>query len=81
MLSSKPELAYELSVLVDILASKVPEQAAALPYKLEKTPAGGLILIVRAEVVSEPANTLSEDCYLNLGGTRVARCTLEPLDD
>ena len=81
VLSAKSKLAYDLAIPADVLVSQVSEQAPSLSHQLEKAPAGGVILVVRAEVIGQTPNALGEDCYLNLSGTGVARRSLKPLDN
>jgi hypothetical protein len=67
------ELAYDLTVTVQIDFLEVLQMATPLPDHLEETPARMMILLVRLQVLRQVADTPAQQRYLHFRRTRVRR--------
>ena len=64
---SNPPIANELSVALDVIPLDVTKQTAALTNEHEQASTCVVVLRMRLHVLSERANPLGEQCYLNRG--------------
>ncbi len=80
-LLSDSELRDDGSVALDVNFFKVVEQTTTLTYHLEQTAARMTILLMGLEMLGEVIDALSEECDLNLWGTRIALVESILIDD
>src|SRR5215213_1413628 len=72
-LLAKPEPSDRRAVSLHILVRQIRQKPAPLSHKLEKASSGVEVMLVLAEVISEPVDSLCEERNLNLGGTSIIR--------
>ena len=65
------EFLNDLFVALGIVLSEVVKQAATLADHHEKAAPGGMVLLMRLEMLRQLTNTLTQDGDLDLGGTGV----------
>src|SRR5262252_6532867 len=65
------EFLNDLFVALGIMLSEVVKQAATLADHHEKAAPGGMVLLMRLEMLRQLTNTLTQDGDLDLGGTGV----------
>ena len=68
-------------VALGIVVLEVVEQATTLADHHQETAAGGVILLVRLEMVRQLTDSLAEHCDLDLGAARVLLVGAEPGND
>jgi hypothetical protein len=80
-LLAKPEASDRRAVPLNILARQICQQTAPLSDQLEETSAGMKVVLVLAEVIGKPVNSLGEESNLNLGRTGIIRMRAKLGDD
>lgn len=80
-LLAKPESSDRRAVPLDILARKVRQQTAPLSHEFEKSSPGVEVVLVLAEVIGEPVDSLGEESNLNFGRTCIIRVRAKLGDD
>src|SRR5450756_2848672 len=64
-----------------VLALEVIEQLATAAYQAQQTATGMVILDIVFEMLGQISDACSDQCYLHLGGTRIALGTLKVGND
>jgi hypothetical protein len=72
-LLAKPEPSDRRAVPLDVFAGQVRQKSAPLSHELEKAAPGVKVVLVLAEVISEPVDPLRKERNLNLGRTGIIR--------
>ena len=80
-LLAKPESSDRRAVPLDILARKVRQQTAPLSHEFEKSSPRVEVVLVLAEVIGEPVDSLGEESNLNFGRTCIIRVRAKLGDD
>lgn len=60
-------------VTLGVVLLQIVQQATSLANHHEKTAAGRMVLLVRAEMIGQLSNTFAQNCNLNFGAARVIR--------
>jgi hypothetical protein len=71
----------QTSISLVVVFSEIIEQPSPLPYQLEETPAGVVILHVDLEVLREVIDALTQQCNLNFRGASIGLMDSELLND
>jgi hypothetical protein len=80
-LLAKPEPSNRRAVPLDVLVGQIRQKPAPLSHELEKTSPGVKVVLVLAEVISEPVDPLRKECNLNLGRTGIIRMCAKRRND
>ena len=81
LLLADAEFVDYVLVALGIVALEVVEQATTLADHHQETATGGVILLVRLEMVRQLTDSLAEHCDLDLGAARVLLVGAEPGND
>src|SRR5271165_6885226 len=79
-LLADPQLSDHFAVAVRIVRLQVVEQAAALAHKHEQAAAGGMIFLMRLEVLGQLADPLAQNRDLDFRGTSIGIMGAEALN-
>ena len=80
-LSSQTELGDNRPVARRVLAHEVSQQTSPLADQLQQTSTRGMVLVVLAEVIGQPAYALRKEGHLHFGRACIARLVCEVSDD
>jgi hypothetical protein len=80
-LLAKPEPSDRRAVPLDVLVRQIRQKPAPLSHELEKTSPGVKVVLVLAEVISEPVDPLRKERNLNLRRTGIIRMRAKLGDD